>query len=195
MIEKGLCIEESWYVLTDDREVFPDAQRPYRVRDGRDPRELERFVNLMLKLNREQPDHRCVLVIDGGGNRTEIDDWLSSVSTLCVLPADPSFESVKRVWRDAERMPSAVILPNRWPTNSFAAQADKPLLEVLHQEFPGRVLEPLPSMHAVNKLLAADFTALDSGQRTFCRAVADRVYHTARARSAGSSGDQSLVER
>ena len=71
------------------------------------------------------------MVIDGGGNRTVVDDLLASISTVILLPFTADDDSVYVVATDLAKFPQAFALPSNWPTNSKAASIDAGYIQKL----------------------------------------------------------------
>lgn len=72
---------------TDNREPMETEQRPYAYIDGRDASTLETVINSLLNSD-------GVIIVDGGGNRPEIDMWLAKHMDLVLIPVMADTESV-----------------------------------------------------------------------------------------------------
>lgn len=72
---------------TDNREPMPTEGRPYAYIDGRDPKTLETMITGLL-------NSEGVCVVDGGGNRPEVDLWLAMNMDLVLIPVMADTESV-----------------------------------------------------------------------------------------------------
>ncbi|MCV6900762.1 hypothetical protein OE165_27400, partial [Escherichia coli] len=53
-------------------------------------------------------------VVDGGGNRTEMDRKLYSLADLVLLPFRDSHEDIRTLIRDLEMFPRAYAIPTQW---------------------------------------------------------------------------------
>jgi chromosome partitioning protein len=94
-----------------------------------------------------------VVVIDGGGGRPDVDQVLSQVADLTILPFMQSQTDLRVVRADMERLVNAVGLPNRWPTSKWARDvADKELAEEL-SSYTTRLMSPLPEINGLITLL------------------------------------------
>jgi len=82
---------------TDNREPMKTEQRPYAYIDGRDANTLETVINSLL-------DSDGVIVVDGGGNRPEIDLWLAKHMDLVLIPVMADTESVNLAIETMERL-------------------------------------------------------------------------------------------
>ena len=111
----GLLGQHSVCVLTDThREPLAPAGRRYLVADARSREALTKVVDKIRSLN------AWMGVIDGGGNRTEMDRKLYGLADLVLLPFRDSHEDIRTVIRDLEMFPRAYAIPTQWPTNAWA---------------------------------------------------------------------------
>ena len=84
---------------TDNRPPIRVSGRPYMYYDAREPEKLEMLVNSALN-----QDGLCV--IDSGGNRPEIDQWVAPSVDLVVMPVTPDEEAVDETLRYIEVLKS-----------------------------------------------------------------------------------------
>lgn len=169
------------YVMTDKRELLSDESRVYTVIDGRTVQQLEQAV-----ATARQHEGKGVLVIDGGGNRAAVDDLLSSISDLIILPFTADDDSVYVVAREMAKFPRAWALPSNWPTNSKAATVDAGYIEKLEALYPARILPPTPSTHSIRDFLLQGFSgALLPPAQRYCRTLARQIAAILDAEQAG----------
>ncbi|HMV18597.1 MAG TPA: hypothetical protein PLN96_13110 [Zoogloea sp.] len=167
----GLLGQRSACVLTDvSREPLSPDGRRYVTADGRSPEALHKVVG---KLRTMQD---WIGVIDGGGNRSEVDRLLDSYADIVLLPFRDSHEDMRTVRRDLETFPRAYGLPSQWATNAWQRDAaDRAVLELLgdHRD---RLLHPVASLSASKLLLQKHIPAsLPSNLGNACRALARQV--------------------
>lgn len=151
-------------LLTTDhaagRLSLDDSKRIYKTRSGQTSENLKRwFENFQ---NVDVSKYPAALVIDGGGNRQNVDDVLARYSDLILLPFRDSEEDIRVVAEDMRRLPTAYALPSAWPTNTFANAAADKVLRSMEAEFPGHILKPVPVCRATQQLLREDFNGVDS---------------------------------
>lgn len=92
-------------------------------------------------------------VIDGGGDRPDMDAKLTSLADLILLTFCDAHEDIRTVVQDLQRFPSAYALPSQWPTNPWKREAAARTLERMFASFRGRVLEPVHAQNATKILL------------------------------------------
>jgi chromosome partitioning protein len=167
----GLLGQRSVCVLTDThREPLAPAGRRYLVADARSREALIKVVDKIRSLN------AWMGVIDGGGNRTEMDRKLYSLADLVLLPFRDSHEDIRTVIRDLEMFPRAYAVPTQWPTNAWAREsAEKAVAEML-APYLDRVLDPVFSLSA-SKLLLQRLVppSLPTPLANACRAAAHQT--------------------
>ena len=167
----GLLGQRSVCVLTDThREPLAPAGRRYLLADARSREALAKVVDKIRSLN------AWMGVIDGGGNRTEMDRKLYSLADLVLLPVRDSHEDMRTVIRDLEMFPRAYAIPSQWPTNPWQREAaDKALNEML-SPFRDRILDPIHSLAASKLLLQVQLPApLPTPLANACRAAAHQI--------------------
>ena len=132
----------AFHISTDARrEILPAEHRRYATLDGRDPKALG------LILDRLDQVEGAVALIDGGGGRPDIDRVLAKAADLTILPFMQSQTDLRVVKDDLHRLPEAVGLPNRWPTQKWAREvADRALGQEL-EGYGDRLMSPLPEIN------------------------------------------------
>jgi hypothetical protein len=169
----GLLGQHSVCVLTDThREPLAPAGRRYLVADARSREALTKVVDKIRSLN------AWMGVIDGGGNRTEMDRKLYGLADLVLLPFRDSHEDIRTVVRDLEMFPRAYAIPTQWPTNAWAREsAERTVTEMLgnHRD---RILDPIHTLAASKLLLQRQIppalpTPLANASRAAARQVLD----------------------
>lgn len=98
-------------------------------------------------------------ILDGGGNRPEMDLELARLSNLILLPFRDSHEDMRTVAADLERFPGAFALPSQWPTNPWALEAAQRSLAEQLGDYRQRILPPVPAVSATKLLLQVDVPA------------------------------------
>lgn len=158
----------AFHISTDARrEILPSKCRRYATLDGRDPKTLGSILDRLEKID------GAVALIDGGGGRPDIDRVLARAADLMILPFMQSQTDLRVVRADMERLPGAVGLPNRWPTQKWAREvADRELAQEL-EGYVDRLMSPLPEINGYVTLLR-DAGAAQKINPT-CKALALRV--------------------
>lgn len=155
------------YVLTDPNRSLKPEGRPYGVMDGRDGGDLARIITASSNTKNGW------LIVDGGGNRPDLDRAIAEQAQLTILPFRDSEEDLETISRDLSAMPNAVALPSAWPTNKRAQDAAQKFIDALEQVFPGRIIRtPIYFVHSTLELLGK---RLDSPS-TPVRNAARRAY-------------------
>ncbi len=167
----GLLGQRSVCVLTDThREPLDPAGRRYLVADARSREALVKVVDNI------RPLKAWMGVIDGGGNRMEVDRRLYGLADLVLLPFRDSHEDIRTVLRDLETFPRAYAVPSQWPTNAWQRQAAENSVAAMLSPYRDRILEPLFTLSASKLLLQRRMpdslpTPLDNA----CRAAAQQI--------------------
>lgn len=167
----GLLGQRSVCVLTDThREPLAPTGRRYLVADARSREALSKVVEKIRALN------AWMGVIDGGGNRTEMDRKLYGLADLVLLPFRDSHEDIRTVIRDLEMFPRAYAIPAQWPTNAWAREsAEKTVTEML-APYRDRILDPVFSLSASKLLLQTQVPALlPTTLANACRSASHQV--------------------
>lgn len=167
----GLLGQRSVCVLTDThREPLDPEGRRYLVADARSREALAKVVDKVRSLK------AWMGVIDGGGNRTEMDRKLYSVADLVLLPFRDSHEDIRTVIRDLEMFPRAYAVPTQWPTNAWQREAAEKTVTEMLAPYRDRILEPVFSLSASKILLQRQIPAsLPSPLANACRGAAHQV--------------------
>lgn len=146
----GLFNMNAVALLTDTwREKLSKIGRSYLPFDARSPEHLAGAATRLASVP------GWYGVIDGGGNRPEMDEHLAELAHVVLLPFRDSHEDLRTVRRDLERFPNAWALPSQWPTNRFAEAAAQRSLNQMLGPFSRRILAPVYTLSA-SKLLLVD---------------------------------------
>jgi len=144
----GLLGQRSVCVLTDScREPLDPTGRRYLVADARSREALTKVTGKIRSLK------SWMGVIDGGGNRTEMDRSLYGVADLVLLPFRDSHEDIRTVIRDLEMFPRAYAIPSQWPTNVWQREAAEKTVDEFLARFCDRILAPVATLSASKHLL------------------------------------------
>jgi cellulose biosynthesis protein BcsQ len=144
----GLLGQRSVCVLTDScREPLDPAGRRYLVADARSREALTKVTGKIRSLK------SWMGVIDGGGNRTEMDRNLYGVADLVLLPFRDSHEDIRTVIRDLEMFPRAYAVPSQWPTNVWQRDAAEKVVDEYLATYRDRILSPVVALSASKALL------------------------------------------
>ncbi len=167
----GLLGQRSVCVLTDThREPLDPADRRYLIADARSREALTKVVDKIRSLK------SWLGVIDGGGNRTEMDRRLYGIADLVLLPFRDSHEDIRTVIRDLEMFPRAYAVPTQWPTNAWQREAAEKAVAELLGPYRDRILDPVFSLSASKLLLQRSFPgSLPTPLTNASRAVAHQV--------------------
>ncbi|MDD2987791.1 MAG: hypothetical protein PHI64_02425 [Zoogloea sp.] len=167
----GLLGQRSACVLTDtSREPLSPDGRRYVTADARTPEALHKVVGKLRTMN------GWIGVIDGGGNRADVDRMLGGLADIVILPFRDSHEDLRTVLADLEAFPHAYALPSQWPTNAWARDAaDRSVAQMLGAH-RNRLLHPVASLSASKLLLQKSIPdGLPSNVGNACRALARQV--------------------
>lgn len=171
----GLYGKSAISVLTDvTREPLGRQNRRYVPLDARTPEQLERIMERIHSLP------TWIGVIDGGGNRAEMDETLAGLADLVLLPFRDSHEDMRTVLDDLEKFPAAWGLPSQWPTNAWAQMAAERNIDELLPGYRSRLLEPVYSVSSSKLLLQAEApfslpTVLNNLARSLAMQVMERL--------------------
>lgn len=182
----GLLGQRSVCVLTDTcREPLDPAGRRYLVADAR-TREALLKVNETLRGLKQ-----WMGVVDGGGNRTEMDRKLYAMADLVLLPFRDSHEDVRTVIRDLEMFPRAYAIPSQWPTNPWQREAAEKTVDEFLGPYRDRILSPVMALSASKQLLQKNIPAsLPSPLANACRGVARQVLELLQISIEQDDGDE-----
>lgn len=135
-------------VLTDElRDKLSKVNRTYLPFDARSPDQLA------VAAARLRATEGWIGVIDGGGNRPDIDRKLAALSDLVLLPFRDSHEDMRTVCRDLACFPQAWALPSQWPTNPWAAAVASRSIDSQMAIHKDRILAPVFALSASKQLL------------------------------------------
>lgn len=167
----GLLGMRSIAVLTDPaREPLIRSNRNYTPLDGRSPDKLEKILQKLESM----PD--WIGVIDGGANRTEMDEYLYEKSGLVLLPFRDSHEDIRTVRRDLDAFAEAYGIPSQWPKNPWQQMAAEHTLDELMQDYRPRLLEPVYTVSSSKLLLETQLPQeLPTVLNNVCRSLAKQV--------------------
>lgn len=167
----GLLGQRAACVLTDtSREPLVPAGRRYVLADARTRDSLTKVVDKLRTLE------NWIGVIDGGGNRTEMDRKLYALSDLVLLPFRESHEDIRTVLRDLEMFPRAYAIPTQWPTNPWQREAADRSVARLLGAHRHRILRPVNALSSTKLLLQKQLPEqLPTPLANACRAVARQL--------------------
>ena len=167
----GLLGRRSIAVLTDAaREPLSRGMRCYTPLDGRSP---ERLDEIVAKLETRP---KWLGVIDGGGNRPELDRKFYEMSGLALLPFRDSHEDIRTVRNDLDTFPEALGVPSQWPTNPWQQMAAERTLDEMMQAYRPRLLDPVYAVSASKLLLQGQISPdLPTVLNNICRNLAWQV--------------------
>lgn len=173
MLSHGLTLagHRSVCVLTDAlRDPLDPAGRDYLIADARSREALGRVADKIRSLK------AWMGVIDGGGNRTEMDRRLYGMSDLVLLPFRDSHEDIRTLIRDLDMFPQAYAVPSQWPILPWQRESAQRTLEESLAAYRHRILNPVPALSFTKQLLQKQIggrlpAALDDA----CRDLAQQV--------------------
>lgn len=167
----GLLNLQSVAILTDaSREPLLREDRRYKPLDGRDPEKFQRIIDKLESM----PE--WLGVIDGAGNRQEMDEQFYEMSELVLLPFRDSQEDIRTVRHDLERFPRAYGIPSQWPTNPWQQMAAERKLDEMMQEYRPRLFDPLYTVSSSKLLLESHVPVeLPTMLNNVCRNLAWQV--------------------
>ena len=156
MLAHGVALlgHRSVCVLTDAcREPLDPANRNYLIADARSRDALARVTDKIRTLK------AWMGVIDGGGNRTEMDRRLYGLSDLVLLPFRESPEDMRTLIRDLEMFPQAYAVPSQWPIIPWQRESAQRVVDEWLHPYRDRVLAPVPALSFTKQLLQKRVTA------------------------------------
>ena len=157
------------YVLTDPQRKVRGEGRPYAVLDGRLPEQLA------LIFSSRDANLNGWLIVDGGGNRPEFDRKIAENVDLTIIPFRASEEDIDTVAQSLSSLPNSLAWPSAWPTNAFAINSARYLVDGLGEAFPRRIIEPpIPFVNSISDLLALTLVV----PSTVVRATARKAFQT-----------------
>lgn len=147
----GLLGQRSVCVLTDTyREPLNPEGRRYLVADARTREALCKVTDKIRSLD------AWMGVVDGGGNRTEMDRKLYGLADLVLLPFRDSHEDIRTLIRDLEMFPRAYAIPTQWPVIPWQRDTADRTMEDLLAPYNDRILLPVNAFNATKLLLKSD---------------------------------------
>jgi hypothetical protein len=164
----GLFGLQAVAMLTDaDRDKLSKRNRGYLPFDARAPEDLHKAAAKLAAVD------DWIGVVDGGGNRPEMDRQLAGMASLVLLPFRDSHEDIRTVRRDLERFPNAYALPSQWPTNRWAEGAAQRSVNALLGDYQHRILAPVYALSASKLFLQHELPAgLPAQVNNACREIA-----------------------
>ena len=171
----GLFGKYAVAVLTDiDRQPLLKSNRNYLPFDARQADNLERAVRKL----RAAADWYGV--VDGGGNRPQMDAVLASLADLVLIPFRDSHEDMHTLVADLARFPQAFALPSQWPAHPLQRRNTEQALDRLLGPLRARVLQPVYAQSASKLLLHRELpvqlpTALNDSARRVALQVMERL--------------------
>lgn len=167
----GLLDQRAACVLTDtSREPLNPAGRRYITADARTREALTKVVDKLRTLE------NWIGIVDGGGNRTEMDRKLYAMSDIVLLPFRESHEDIRTVLRDLEMFPRAYAVPSQWPNNAWQRDAADRTVHALMRPYRHRILNPVNALSASKLLLQKEAPEqLPTPLANACRALARQV--------------------
>lgn len=167
----GLLGQRSVCVLTDtSREPLNPEGRRYLVADARTREALSKVADKIRSLD------AWMGVVDGGGNRTEMDRKLYGLADLVLLPFRDSHEDIRTLIRDLEMFPRAYAIPTQWPVIPWQRDAAERTVEELLTPYRDRILMPVNAFNATKLLLKSDIgNDIPPALAEACTTVASQV--------------------
>jgi len=167
----GLLGQRSACVLTDTaREPLRPDGRRYVTADARTPEALSKVAEKLRSLD------GWIGVVDGGGNRHEVDRKLYSIADIVLLPFRESHEDIRTVLADLEHFPRAYALPSQWPTNPWAREAADRNVAQMMGAYRHRILRPVSSLSSSKLLLQSEIPEqLPTQLSNTCRRLARQM--------------------
>lgn len=164
----GLLGQRSVCVLTDTaREPLNPKGRRYLIADARTREALTKIVDKIRSLD------DWIGILDGGGNRTDVDKRLYAMADLVLLPFRDSHEDMRSVLRDLEMFPNAWAIPSQWPTNTWAKDSANRSMTDMLANYTDRILQPVFTSSPSKLLLQKDIPEnLPTTLSNACRAIA-----------------------
>ncbi len=127
-------------VTTDPEDALAEGERRYVVVDGRSPPLLADQLQRLLSIG------RLLVIVDGVANRSDVDHVVVRIADLVIIPYGPSAQDGLRAAANLAGMPTAIGMPNRWPTHPGVAKRAKRWLEMVP------AARRLPALRAIPKL-------------------------------------------
>ena len=167
----GLLGRRSACILTDTtREPLQPVGRRYITADARTPEALRKVVDKLRGMD------DWLGVIDGGGNRTEMDRRLYGIADIVLLPFRDSHEDIRTVIKDLDLFPRAYAVPTQWPSNAWQRRVADRSVAQLMADYKHRILRPVIALSSSKLLLQRQVPdSMPTPLSNACRAVAGQV--------------------
>jgi hypothetical protein len=167
----GLFNHRAVAILTDTYRVkLSKFNRSYLPYDARETHDLARCKAKLAAAA------DWIGIIDGGGNRPEMDEELAAMADVVLLPFRESHEDIRTLIRDLERFPNAYALPSQWPTNRWAEASAQRTINQMLDGYQHRILAPVYALSCSKVLLQDELPpALPTQLHNACREVAMQV--------------------
>ncbi|MDR0565168.1 MAG: hypothetical protein LBG78_09590 [Azoarcus sp.] len=144
----GLLGHRAACVLTDvSREPLSPNGRRYITADARNGDALSKVIDKLRTLD------DWVGVVDGAGNRTDMDHKLYGLADIVLLPFRDSQEDIRTVTRDLDLFPRAYAVPSQWPPNPWQREASDRNVAQWMGAFSDRLLKPVGALSSSKLLL------------------------------------------
>ncbi len=167
----GLLGQRAACVLTDvTRDPLLPEGRRYITADARSNEALSKVVGKLRSLP------NWLGIIDGAGNRPELDRKLYALSDIVLLPFRESQEDIRTVVKDLETFPRAYALPTQWPVNAWQRDAADRTVARFMRPYRHRILKPVNALSATKLLLQKRVPEqLPTPLANACRALAREI--------------------
>ena len=167
----GLLGRRAACVLTDmSREPLSPAGRRYITADARNAEALSKVITKLRTLD------DWVGVVDGAGNRTDMDHKLYGMADIVLLPFRDSHEDIRTVVRDLDLFPRAYAVPSQWPGNAWQREAADRNVVRFMGAYRHRILKPVGALSSSKLLLQKQVPEqLPSLLARACRGIAREV--------------------
>ncbi|MDR2689505.1 MAG: hypothetical protein LBB76_07075 [Azoarcus sp.] len=144
----GLLGHHAACILTDaSREPLSPNGRRYVTADARNADALTKVIAKLRSLD------DWIGVIDGAGNRTDLDRKLYALSDIVLLPFRESHEDIRTVVHDLDLFTRAYAVPTQWPSNAWQREtADRNVLQLMGN-YSHRILRPVGALSSSKLLL------------------------------------------
>ncbi|MDR3214285.1 MAG: hypothetical protein LBT71_10275 [Azoarcus sp.] len=179
----GLLGHRAACVLTDvTREPLSPAGRRYITADARNADALTKVIDKLRTLG------DWIGVVDGAGNRTEMDRKLYSLADIVLLPFRDSHEDIRTVICDLDLFPRAYAVPSQWPPNAWQREAADRNVTQLMGAYRHRLLKPVGALSSSKLLLQKQVPEqLPSPLGKACRAIGREVLEVLEIKSDSSA--------
>ena len=167
----GLFDRRAVAILTDTyRDNLSKHNRGYLPFDARVLEDLHKAAAKLAAVD------DWIGVVDGGGNRPEMDEQLAEMASVVLLPFRDSHEDIRTVRRDLDRFPNAYALPSQWPTNRWAEGAAQRSVQAMLGDYQHRLLAPVYALSASKLFLQHELpVGLPAQVNNACREIAIQV--------------------